>query len=85
MGASDARHGRLYLEPEPEVGPHPGYRGLLTIDALGVHVGLNCEYLYVDPGDRSNWPLADWEPVERELLVPWARVHLIEWGEDGDE
>lgn len=70
--------GRLYIGDEPDRGPHPGYRGPLRVDALGVHVDENCEWLCIGEEPRE-WPDSEWRPVERPALFPWHRVHLIEW------
>jgi hypothetical protein len=76
------RSGRVYLGSEPECGPHPGFRGPVRVDALGVHLDEDCEWLYI-ADEPAHWPNSEWEPCERPQLVPWHRVHSIEWG--GDE
>lgn len=71
-------YGRVYIGPEPERGAHAGYRGLIIIDACGVHITTNAEWLFVD-NDEEGWPMGEWEPVEMPQTIPWHRVHLIEW------
>lgn len=77
---SETRPGRVYLEPEPECGAHPGFRGLLHVDALGVHLDIGCEVLTVPPSEPGEpWPMGAWDYLDRPLLVPWHCVHTIEW------
>lgn len=74
------RVARVYLGPEPERGPHPGYLGPITLDQLGAHIGADCEYLSVSdvPAD---WPNSEWQPVETRCLIPWHRIDAVEWPE----
>jgi len=76
--------GRVYVGPEPKIGPHPGYRGPIRVDVLGVHIDWDCECLIIGDSVDGAWPDSEWQPVLRESLVPWHRVDLIEWEtEDG--
>lgn len=73
------RTGRVYLGESPNSGPHPGYRGPLEMDALGVHITWDCETLQLikeHEDGRVDW---EWEPALVEELVPWHRVYSIEW------
>lgn len=71
------RRGRLrvYVGPEPDGPGHPGYRGVMSYDELGVWPNSNCEWLLSSLDGNS----FEWEPVEAPCLVPWHRIHLIEW------
>jgi hypothetical protein len=71
--------GRVYLGLEPDTGPHPGYRGPIRADVLGVHIDRDCELLVIKDSFTHGWPDSEWEPVDGELLVPWHRVDSIEW------
>lgn len=75
---------RVFIGPSPPDAPHPGYRGPITIDECGVHVGTDCDCLYVEPGETFAFPLkdTDWHEVFHPCTIPWARVDLIEWGND---
>jgi hypothetical protein len=68
--------GRVYLYPVPKDGPHPGYRGHLLADALGVHLDTSGEYLYI-PDDEPH----EWELLELAVTIPWPRINSIEWEE----
>jgi hypothetical protein len=74
--------GRLYIGEDPERGAHPGYRGFLCADVVGVHVYAGrTEWLWVDnESTRESWPMGEWDPVECNGIIPWHRVHAIEWG-----
>ncbi len=80
MSFAKHAHARVYLGPEPELGPHPGYQGLIIADALGVHIGEDCEYLHISDGP-AEWPDSDWVPVMAAVLLPWHRVHEVQWQE----
>lgn len=69
--------GRVYTEPEPDRGPHPGYRGELTITDEGIwlYPGVS-QWLWADGGRMT------WENVEVPTLAPWHRVHLVEQGDE---
>lgn len=70
--------GRVYVGPQPERGPHPGYRGPLEIDTLGVHIGETCEELVIAHAPED-WPDSSWHLiVSGPLLLPWHRVDIIE-------
>jgi hypothetical protein len=73
-GTAATRSGqaRVYLHPEPASGPHPGYRGDITADVLGVHLQPDAELISND--DHG------WDVLGIEITVPWARVNSIEWG-----
>jgi hypothetical protein len=72
------RPGRVFLHPQPNTGPHPGYRGPLSMDALGVYITWDCESLQVSEDDEGIVS-HEWEPALVEELVPWNRVHSVEW------
>lgn len=76
-------YARVYLGPEPEGGgPHPGIRGIITADAIGVHAPAECEWLMTDDGTTV------WESMalhtDMTTTVPWHRVYSIEWEADHD-
>jgi hypothetical protein len=92
MNAVYHRPGRVYLEPEPQEGPHEGYRGPLVADSLGVHISTACEYLNVitrraatelSPGAAiaavDVTYDSEWVLVEIAVLIPWHRIWAIEW------
>jgi hypothetical protein len=69
--------GRIYLYPEPEAGAHPGYRGMLHADVLGVHlVAGGTEWLDIDPDDPYK---TAWNMVEVDTTIPWSRIDQIGW------
>lgn len=74
--------GRVYMTPEPDHGPHPGYRGRIDLSPVGVHIDTDCDYLDIDIDDIDplRWPDSRWKPVGTACLLPWHRVYLIEWG-----
>ena len=79
MATSGWRKGRVYLEPEPEMGGHPGYRGLMRATNYGITMPAEgAEFMWVEPGDYPNPD--SWHPVEVACTVPWHRIHLVEWG-----
>lgn len=69
-------HYRLYLDPEPEYGSHPGYRGPMHLSVYGVWVNEGCECLFADHDVFD--PGRCWDPVETNALIPWHRIHTIE-------
>lgn len=72
---------RVYVDPEPERGPHPGYRGTVQLLAEGVHFDpkFGAEWLSVGLAVGDEWPESEWIPIETRTLVPWHRIHLIEF------
>ena len=75
------RNGRLFMEPAPDKGAHPGARGPLAIMPCGVVVNTDCEWLVV-VDDGTEWPMGEWSPVEKNAIVPWHRVDMVEWDDD---
>lgn len=64
-------------------GPHPGYRGVVMVDAMGVHLSDMCEFLMIGlDTEEGGWPTGTWEPVLKAMIVPWHRVDCVEWDED---
>jgi len=89
MSTSDSRHsrvGRVFIGPSSEDGPHAGYRGPITVDVLGVHLTGECEYLSegLTYGEKYEWEPLFSVDVE-SMLVPWHRVHVIQWDGCGYE
>ena len=73
---------RIYLDPEPESGSHPGYRGRITADAMGAHLSSDCEWLaFNSDDDRFD---TEWELLDTAQTIPWARIHHIAWQEESD-
>lgn len=72
---------RVYLGPEPERGPHPGYQGPIRLDARGVHIDSDCQVLEIRD-EPVIWPDSAWALVETPCLIPWHRIDLIEWRDD---
>jgi hypothetical protein len=70
------KQGCVYVGPVPEHGPHPGYRGPIQITGNGVHINTECEYLLISD---ENCAISDWMLCEVPALLPWHRVHIIEW------
>jgi hypothetical protein len=50
MSTTATRSGRarVFLHPTPADGPHPGYRGEITADVLGVHLQPEAEFIVND-------------------------------------
>jgi hypothetical protein len=72
------RVARVYIGSAPENGPHPGYRGPITLDVMGVYVGTDCDCI---PEGSTYAEGYEWERLHTfapgALLVPWHRVDLI--------
>jgi hypothetical protein len=72
------RVARVYIGSPPDNGPHPGYRGPITIDVVGVYVSRHCDYISEGSTYAEGY---EWERVyaaeASDLLVPWHRVDLI--------
>lgn len=70
-------YARVYIGPEPESGPHPGYRGPVTATVFGVLVGDSAEWLFID-AVAGHVHETTWLLVETRVLIPWHRIHSIE-------
>ena len=73
-----SRAGRVFVGSEPARGPHPGYRGNIGVNEIGVHIDTECEYLFI-ADEPVEWPDSEWVPCETVALIPWHRIDLIEW------
>jgi hypothetical protein len=77
-------YARVYAGPAPERGAHPGYRGHIQIDAVGVHLDEDCEWLAVDndASQPGGWPMGEWECFDRPQTIPWHKIDSIEWQDE---
>ena len=65
---------RVYIGPEPDV-HHPGFRGPVVTDERGVHL--------TEPNNTEMLCGEEWVGYEgHEALIPWHRVHTVEWLDD---
>jgi hypothetical protein len=77
------RYGRIYIGPEPERGPHPGYRGTLELDGPWVHLKAeSTEWLSVSDDSSDGWPDSDWVQLPADVTVPASNIDQIQWGDD---
>lgn len=87
-GTTMSGQARVYFAPEPPDGEghHPGVRGFIRADLLGIHLAPEVEWLYRTHDARGDVTGSEWEPMschtDATITLPWHRVHSIEWEAD---
>jgi hypothetical protein len=72
---------RVWIGPEPPRGAHSSYLGEVICSPLGVHVpaGSYFNHINLEEHEDERWPMGSYLEAEHDELVPWHRVHLVEW------